>query len=83
VSPDAPVILEVAINGMTSKAKNPHAPRSAREIERESLRAFELGASIVHAHNSDIALTGQAAADDYLAACRSSPRGPTRCGIRR
>lgn len=67
---ETPVILEVAINGMTSKAKNPNAPRTAAEIERESLRAFALGASIVHAHNSDIALTGQAAADDYLAAWR-------------
>lgn len=64
------VILEVAINGMTSKAKNPHAPRTPEEITREALRAFALGASIVHAHNGDIALTGRAAADDYLAAWR-------------
>jgi uncharacterized protein (DUF849 family) len=70
VRADTPVILEVAINGMTSKAKNPNAPRTAAEIERESLRAFALGASIVHAHNSDIALTGKAAAEDYLAAWR-------------
>lgn len=67
---ESPVILEVAINGMTSKQKNPNAPRTPAEIERESLRAFSLGASIVHAHNGDIALTGQAAADDYLAAWR-------------
>lgn len=67
---ESPVILEVAVNGMTSKAKNPNAPRTPQEIERESLRAFALGASIVHAHNSDIAQTGQAAADDYLAAWR-------------
>lgn len=67
---ETPVILEVAINGMTSKEKNPNAPRSPAEIEREALRAFALGASIVHAHNGDIALTGQAAAEDYLAAWR-------------
>jgi 3-keto-5-aminohexanoate cleavage enzyme len=67
---ETPVILEVAINGLTSKAKNPNAPRTPEEITRESLRAFALGASIVHAHNGDIALTGQAAADDYLAAWR-------------
>jgi len=65
---ETPVILEVAINGMTSKAKNPNAPRQPAEIEREALRCFALGASIVHAHNGDIALTGRAAADDYLAA---------------
>lgn len=67
---DGPVILEAAINGMTSKAKNPNAPRTPEEIEREALRCFALGASIVHAHNSDIALTGREAADDYLAAWR-------------
>lgn len=67
---ETPVILETAINGMTSKAKNPNAPRTPAEIERESLRCFALGASIVHAHNSDIGLTGAAAADDYLAAWR-------------
>ncbi len=65
---ETPVILEVAINGMTSKSKNPNAPRTPAEIEREALRCFALGASIVHAHNSDIGLTGTAAADDYLAA---------------
>lgn len=67
---ETPVILEVAINGMTSKAKNPNAPRTPEEIAQESLRCFALGASLVHAHNSDIGLVGQAAADDYLAAWR-------------
>ena len=67
---DVPVILEAAINGMTSKAKNPNAPRTPEEITREALHCFALGASIVHAHNGDIALTGRAAADDYLAAWR-------------
>ena len=67
---DGPVILEVAINGMTSKAKNPNAPRTPAEITHEALRCFALGASIVHAHNSDIAQSGRAAADDYLAAWR-------------
>ena len=63
---ETPVILEAAINGMTSKEKNPNAPRSHDEIERDALRCFEMGATIVHAHNSDIALDGREAADDYL-----------------
>jgi len=65
---DTPVIIEAAINGMTSKEKNPNAPREPEEITAEALRCFELGATIVHAHNSDISLSGRAAADDYLAA---------------
>ena len=55
-SAERPVILEAAINGMTSKEKNPNSPRSHDEIERDALRCFEMGATIVHAHNSDIAL---------------------------
>ena len=69
-TPDTPVILEAAINGMTSKEKNPHAPRSHDEIQRDALRCYELGATIVHAHNADIALAGREAADDYLTAWR-------------
>lgn len=67
---DTPVILEAAINGMTSKEKNENAPRSPEEITRDALRCYELGATIVHAHNSDIALTGREAAEDYLEAWR-------------
>jgi uncharacterized protein (DUF849 family) len=67
---DLPVILEAAINGGTTPEKNPHVPRAHAEIARDALRCFELGASIVHAHNSSYALAGQAAADDYLAAWR-------------
>ena len=63
---ETPVILEAAINGMTSKEKNPHAPRSHEEIEHDALLCYALGATIVHAHNSDIALEGAAAAEDYL-----------------
>ena len=68
--PETPVILEAAINGMTSKEKNPNAPRTPEEIREDALRCYDLGATIVHAHNTDIAATGREAADDYLAAWR-------------
>ncbi len=68
--PETPVILEAAINGMTSKEKNASAPISADEIRKDALLCYDLGATIVHAHNSDIALTGREAADDYLKAWR-------------
>jgi uncharacterized protein (DUF849 family) len=67
---ETPVILEAAINGGTTPEKNPRVPRSHAEIARDALRCYELGAAIVHAHNASYALTGQAAADDYLAAWR-------------
>ena len=67
---ESPVILEAAINGMTTLEKNPRVPQGPAAIAAEALRAFELGASIVHAHNRDIFLTGREAADDYLEAWR-------------
>jgi 3-keto-5-aminohexanoate cleavage enzyme len=68
---DMPVILEAAINGGTTPAKNPRVPRTHAEIARDALRCFELGAAIVHAHNASYALAGQAAADDYVAVWRA------------
>lgn len=65
-----PVILEAAINGMTTPERNPRVPQGPEEIAAEALRAYALGATIVHAHNRDIFLSGRAAADDYLAAFR-------------
>ena len=32
---DIPVIIEVALNGVTSRDKNPHVPRTPEEVEAE------------------------------------------------
>lgn len=70
MSTDIPVIIEAAINGGSSKRRNPNVPREPAEIIEDTYRCLDAGASIIHAHNSDYQLTGQAAADDYLAAWR-------------
>ena len=67
---ETPVIIEAAINGGSSKRRNPHVPRDPSEIVEDTYRCLDAGAAIIHAHNSDYQLTGQAAADDYLAAWR-------------
>ena len=67
---DEALVLEVAVNGGTSKEKNPHVPQTPEEIRADAVACFDAGATIVHAHNSGYELTGQAAADDYLAAWR-------------
>jgi uncharacterized protein (DUF849 family) len=64
--PDAPVIIEAAINGMTSRERNPHVPLTPDEIRDDVRRCLDAGASIIHAHNHDISLHGRAAADAYL-----------------
>lgn len=67
---DEPVIIEAAINGMTSKQRNPHVPREPEEIVSDTLRCLDAGARLIHAHNRDISLVGADAAEDYLAAWR-------------
>jgi uncharacterized protein (DUF849 family) len=63
-----PVMIECAINGVTSPEKNPHVPRKPDQIVSDTFRALDAGASLIHAHNFDIQLGGQEAASDYLAA---------------
>jgi 3-keto-5-aminohexanoate cleavage enzyme len=66
---DTPVILEVAINGSTTKAKNPNAPESVEEQIAEINRCFDAGATIVHSHsnqpNKDIKIAAKAYADVF------------------
>lgn len=61
-----PVIIEVAINGGTSKEQNPNVPKSPEEIAVDALVCFAAGAAIVHNH---AAMTGAPAdiADSYRA----------------
>ena len=68
MSTSTPVVVEVALNGGSTKRRNPHVPREPQEITADALACLDAGAAIVHAHNRDFALNGQAAADDYLAA---------------
>lgn len=70
MSATAPVIIEAAINGGSSKRRNPNVPREPSEIIEDTVRCLDAGAAIIHAHNSDYQLTGRSAADDYLAAWR-------------
>jgi uncharacterized protein (DUF849 family) len=51
---EAPVIIEAAINGMTSRERNPNVPISAAEIAATALRCTDAGASIVHTHAADV-----------------------------
>ena len=48
---DTPVILEVAINGSTTKKVNPAAPETAAELADEAIKCLDAGATIVHAHS--------------------------------
>ena len=65
---DIPVVLECAINGGTTKAKNPLAPETAKEQTEEIIRCFDAGATSVHSHSNKPNEDPKKAAQFYLEA---------------
>jgi len=65
-----PVIIEAAINGLTTKQRNPHVPQLPGEISADALRCLDAGAAIVHNHIDLLSAEPPAAAARYLEAWR-------------
>ncbi len=63
---EQPVIIEAAINGVTSKEQNPQVPRLSGEIAEDALKCFGAGAAIVHNHVDIVMVDGATAAAHYL-----------------
>jgi uncharacterized protein (DUF849 family) len=61
-----PVIIEAAINGGTTKRRNPHVPISPEEIAADALAAVEAGASVIHNHIDLSGIDEATAAARYL-----------------
>jgi uncharacterized protein (DUF849 family) len=66
----APVIIEAAINGATSRERNPNVPREPEEITRDILASIDAGAAIIHNHIDRYGTSGDEAAERYLEAWR-------------
>lgn len=66
----APVVIEAAINGLTSPAVNPHVPVTPEQVAVDALACFDAGASIVHHHADVFGVSAAAAAERYLEAWR-------------
>src|SRR5664279_4616533 len=60
-----PVIIELASNGETPKARNRNVPHTPEEIAADAIACFRAGAATLHNHMGRIRATGQAAADGY------------------
>jgi uncharacterized protein (DUF849 family) len=67
----SPVIIEVALNGLTPRERNANTPYSPEEIAQDALRCIEAGASIVHNHTAEMSADGAEAAAVYMAAWRT------------
>jgi uncharacterized protein (DUF849 family) len=73
-----PVILECAINGSVTKAKNPLAPGTPAEHTAEVIRCLDAGATIIHMHsnqpNEDVKLAAQPYIDIYKPVWKKHPK---------
>lgn len=65
-----PVILEVAVNGVTTPARNLAVPVTATEVSGDIMACLNAGASVVHSHCALKSPDAQAVAEDYAAAYR-------------
>ncbi len=65
-----PLIIEAAINGATSKAVNPHVPRTVPEIVATARACLEAGAAIIHNHNDEGLIHARHASEPYREAWR-------------
>ena len=62
----APVIIEAAINGGTTKDQNPHTPRGPDEIAADAIACLDAGAAVIHNHIDLVGVSEAAAAERYL-----------------
>ncbi len=53
-----PLVIEAALNGATTKARNPNVPRSPAEVTADAMRCIAAGATIVHSHTDDAVVGG-------------------------
>ncbi|MCB2048182.1 MAG: 3-keto-5-aminohexanoate cleavage protein [Novosphingobium sp.] len=65
-----PLVITASINGERTKEQNPHSPRTYDEIVETALSSYEAGASIIHAHATNMGLVAEEAAEDYLKSWR-------------
>ena len=84
-----PVVIEVAVNGVTRKERNPAAPISPEEVAEDTIRCFDAGATVVHTHphsfgdGSSPAVTAEKYASAYRTVVAERPEGiiyPTMSG---
>ena len=69
--PALPVIIEAAINGVTTKERNPNVPRTPEEVSADALACLEAGAAIIHNHIDLFGVSEEEAAERYLEGWRA------------
>ncbi len=65
-----PVMIEVALNGVTSRGRNPQVPATVQEHAADALACVAAGATIVHTHAPNLVVDAEEAAEQYATAFR-------------
>ena len=65
-----PVIIEAALNGVTSKERNPLVPITPEEHAKDALACVAAGATVIHTHTADMLAPVEDVAAQYAAAYR-------------
>lgn len=68
---DAPVIIEAALNGITSRRHNPHVPVTADELAAAAIASIDAGATVVHTHSQDPTAHPEARTEEYARCYRA------------
>lgn len=68
---DTPVIIEAALNGITSRAHNPHVPVTPEELAAEGIACIDAGATIVHTHSQDPTAPATERTEEYARCYRA------------
>jgi uncharacterized protein (DUF849 family) len=63
-----PVVIEAALNGVTSKARNPVVPVAPEEHARDGIACIDAGATVVHTHTRDMGAPPEEATESYAQA---------------
>ena len=74
-----PVIITLAINGETSKKRNPHVPHKPEEIVADAVACFGAGVAVLHNHMGDINMTGRGGRGALCARVGAHSRSGARC----
>lgn len=67
---DAPVIIEAALNGVTTRARNSEVPATAEEQAVDALACVDAGATVIHTHAPNMVASPADAAEQYAVAFR-------------
>jgi len=65
-----PVIIEAALNGVTSKERNPLVPITPAEHTKDALACVAAGATVIHTHTADMLAPVEDVAAQYAEAYR-------------